>query len=107
AGSAKESKKPRKKSKSETSKREKASSNTTRLWTTSEFVKHKILDAIGDLYLLGSSVIGAFNGYKSGHALNNVLLRQLLADETAWEYVVFDEVSQVPITYLQPATVAG
>jgi UDP-3-O-[3-hydroxymyristoyl] N-acetylglucosamine deacetylase len=72
-----------------------------------EFVKHKILDAIGDLYLLGSSVIGAFNGYKSGHALNNVLLRQLLADETAWEYVVFDEVSQVPITYLQPATVTN
>jgi len=70
-----------------------------------EFVKHKILDAIGDLYLLGSSVIGAFNGYKSGHALNNILLRQLLVDETAWEYVVFDEESQVPITYLQPVSV--
>lgn len=69
-----------------------------------EFVKHKILDVIGDLYLLGSSVIGSFNGYKSGHALNNILLRQLLADETAWEYVKFEDLSQLPITYLQPMT---
>jgi len=70
-----------------------------------EFVKHKILDVIGDLYLLGSGVIGAFSGYKSGHALNNILLRQLLADETAWEYVDFEEMSQLPITYLQPVSV--
>lgn len=64
-----------------------------------EFVKHKILDAIGDLYLLGSSLIGAFSGYKSGHALNNQLLRHLLADETAWEYVTFDSSEHLPISY--------
>jgi UDP-3-O-[3-hydroxymyristoyl] N-acetylglucosamine deacetylase len=53
-----------------------------------EFVKHKILDAIGDLYLLGSSLIGAFSGHKAGHALNNKILRELLADESAWEEVI-------------------
>jgi UDP-3-O-[3-hydroxymyristoyl] N-acetylglucosamine deacetylase len=52
-----------------------------------EFVKHKVLDAVGDLYLLGSSLIGAFEGYRSGHALNNRLLRALIATEDAWEYV--------------------
>ena len=55
-----------------------------------EFVKHKILDAIGDLYLLGHSLIGEFSGHKSGHALNNKLLRALLADATTWEEVVFE-----------------
>ena len=66
-----------------------------------EFVRHKILDAIGDLYLLGSSLIGAFNGHKSGHALNNQLLRQLLANKAAWEYVTFE--SKVsPISYIRP-----
>ena len=55
-----------------------------------EFVKHKILDAIGDLYLLGHSLIGEFTGYKSGHALNNKLLRTLLEDTEAWEMVTFD-----------------
>ena len=70
-----------------------------------EFVKHKILDAIGDLYLLGSSVIGAFKGYKSGHEINNKLLRKLLATESAWEYVTFEAVAEVPITYLQPLTI--
>lgn len=55
-----------------------------------EFVKHKVLDAIGDLYLLGSGLIGAFEGYKSGHELNNQLLRKLIAHQDAWEYVVFD-----------------
>lgn len=69
-----------------------------------EFVKHKILDAIGDLYLLGSNLIGAFSGYKSGHALNNQLLRTLLANEAAWEYVVFDDPVQVPISFIQPVT---
>ena len=49
-----------------------------------EFVKHKVLDAIGDLYMLGHPLIGAFSGYKSGHALNNALLRELLADDQAW-----------------------
>lgn len=71
-----------------------------------EFVKHKILDAIGDLFLLGHSVIGAFHGHKSGHALNNVLLKTLLADEKAWEVVTFEDKEDVPvglITSLQPA----
>ena len=68
-----------------------------------EFVKHKILDAIGDLYLLGHSLIGAFSGYKSGHALNNKLLRTLLADKTAWEEVTFDDAAAAPILYLSPA----
>ena len=61
-----------------------------------EFVKHKVLDAIGDLYLLGHSLIGAFSGYKSGHALNNVLLRALLADEQAWEFVTFSRAEEAP-----------
>ncbi len=68
-----------------------------------EFVKHKILDAIGDLYLLGHSLIGAFHGHKSGHALNNTLLRQLLADGEAWEEVTFDDTRDVPISYVHPA----
>ncbi len=67
-----------------------------------EFVKHKILDAIGDLYLLGHSLIGAFKGYKSGHALNNHLLRTLMEDATAWEEVTFDDSSKAPILYMQP-----
>ncbi len=61
-----------------------------------EFVKHKILDAIGDLYLLGHPLIGAFSGYKSGHALNNALLRTLLADEQAWEFVTFNKTEEAP-----------
>ena len=69
-----------------------------------EFVKHKILDAIGDLYLLGRSLIGSFHGYKSGHALNNQLLLELLADESAWEEIVFEEEQGAPISYVQPAT---
>lgn len=67
-----------------------------------EFVKHKILDAIGDLYLLGHSLIGAFEGYKSGHGLNNKLLRTLLADRSAWEQVTFDDVEAAPIRFLRP-----
>ncbi len=61
-----------------------------------EFVKHKVLDAIGDLYLLGHPLIGAFSGYKSGHALNNALLRALLADEQAWEFVAFEKTEEAP-----------
>lgn len=61
-----------------------------------EFVKHKILDAVGDLYLVGHSLIGAFSGHKAGHALNNLLLRELLADKTAWEYVTFEDASHAP-----------
>jgi UDP-3-O-[3-hydroxymyristoyl] N-acetylglucosamine deacetylase len=61
-----------------------------------EFVKHKVLDAIGDLYMLGHPLIGAFSGFKSGHALNNALVRALLADETAWEWVTFDSAEDAP-----------
>jgi UDP-3-O-[3-hydroxymyristoyl] N-acetylglucosamine deacetylase len=68
-----------------------------------EFVKHKVLDAIGDLYLLGRSPIGAFVGFKSGHELNNQLLRTLLADQTAWEDVTFEDEAAAPISYVQPA----
>ncbi len=68
-----------------------------------EFVKHKILDAIGDLYLLGHGLIGAFSGYKSGHELNNLLLRELLDRPSAWEEVTFDDSQTVPISYARPA----
>jgi UDP-3-O-[3-hydroxymyristoyl] N-acetylglucosamine deacetylase len=61
-----------------------------------EFVKHKVLDAIGDLYLLGHPVIGAFVAHKSGHALNNLLLRRLLEEKDAWEYVSFDHPEDAP-----------
>jgi UDP-3-O-[3-hydroxymyristoyl] N-acetylglucosamine deacetylase len=71
-----------------------------------EFVRHKILDAIGDLYLLGHSLIGAFSGHKSGHALNNRLLKTLLADRQAWEEVTFDESDHLPINYLKPLAVS-
>ena len=68
-----------------------------------EFVKHKILDAIGDLYLLGNSLIGEFRGYKSGHALNNRLLRALMNETDAWEVVTFNENAEaVPISYARP-----
>lgn len=67
-----------------------------------EFVKHKVLDAVGDLYLLGHSLIGEFVGYKSGHGLNNCLLRELLQQEDAWEFVEFTEETS-PITYMRPA----
>ena len=67
-----------------------------------EFVKHKILDAIGDLYLLGHSLIGSFSGHKSGHALNNRLLRILLAEADSWELVTYTDTQPAPIPYLQP-----
>ena len=70
-----------------------------------EFVKHKILDAIGDLYLLGRSLIGAFTGYKSGHARNNPLLLTSLADSAAGEEHTSCVARQSPICYLQPAQV--
>ncbi len=72
-----------------------------------EFVRHKILDAIGDLYLLGHSLIGSFTGYKSGHALNNRLLRELLQQQSAWEEVVFEDVETAPISYVQPQEAVG
>ncbi|MTI15236.1 UDP-3-O-acyl-N-acetylglucosamine deacetylase [Sansalvadorimonas verongulae] len=70
-----------------------------------EFVKHKMLDAIGDLYLLGNSLIGEFIGEKSGHSTNNKLLRALIADESAWEVVTFDDASTAPISYARPTAV--
>ena len=68
-----------------------------------EFVKHKILDSIGDLYLLGHSLIGAFSAYKSGHGLNNSLLRALIAQPATWEEVTYDDAAKAPISYLAPA----
>ncbi len=65
----------------------------------SEFVTHKVLDAIGDLYLLGSSLIGAFEGYKSGHELNNRLLRELMVRQDAWEYTYFDTENYLPAVH--------
>lgn len=62
----------------------------------SEFVSHKVLDAIGDLYLLGSGLIGAFEGYKSGHELNNKLLRELMVRQDCWEYTYFDAENYQP-----------
>jgi UDP-3-O-[3-hydroxymyristoyl] N-acetylglucosamine deacetylase len=67
-----------------------------------EFVKHKILDAIGDLYLLGNSLIGEFKAHKSGHALNNKSLRELISQKDAWEMVTFDDESEAPINYIKP-----
>jgi UDP-3-O-[3-hydroxymyristoyl] N-acetylglucosamine deacetylase len=65
-----------------------------------EFVKHKVLDAIGDLYLLGYGLIGEFRAHKSGHALNNASLRALMAQEDAWEMVTFDDQERAPISYV-------
>ena len=65
-----------------------------------EFVKHKILDATGDLYLFGRTIIGEFSGFKSGHDLNNRLLRALLAEPDAWEEVLFESPEEVPIAYV-------
>ena len=70
---------------------------------SNEFVIHKILDAIGDIYLLGHSLIGEFSAHKSGHDLNNKLLRALLADELAWEEVTFSDPQKAPISYAAPA----
>jgi UDP-3-O-[3-hydroxymyristoyl] N-acetylglucosamine deacetylase len=70
-----------------------------------EFVKHKILDAIGDMQVLGHPLIGAYSAYKSGHALNNRLLRELLADPGASELVTFDDEARAPagLAELAPA----
>lgn len=71
-----------------------------------EFVKHKVLDAIGDLYLLGTSLIGEFRAHKSGHALNNASLRALIAQPDAWEMVSFEDGNQAPISYMAPVATA-
>ncbi len=68
-----------------------------------EFVRHKMLDAIGDLYLLGHGIIGEYQGYKSGHGLNNQLLRALLDQSDAWEIVTFDDEALAPISYIKAA----
>ncbi len=70
---------------------------------SNEFVIHKILDAIGDAYLLGHTLLGSLSAYKSGHDLNNKLLRTMLADDSAWEEVTFDDAGQAPISYATPA----
>ena len=67
-----------------------------------EIVKHKMLDAIGDLYLLGGNLIGEFSGYKSGHALNNQLLRKIIESEEAYEIVEFENLDNAPISYVRP-----
>ena len=71
-----------------------------------EFVKHKILDAVGDLYLLGKSLIGSFEGYKSGHDLNNKLLRKLIENQVAWEEVGYKTSEELPINYMDAYSTA-
>lgn len=74
--------------------------NEDGLRSKDEFVKHKVLDVIGDLYLSGFSIIGSFSGFKTGHALNNALLKSLLSNKKAWEMVTFEEKDEpVPIAY--------
>jgi len=68
-----------------------------------EFLIHKILDEIGDVYLLGHSLIGEYSGYKSGHDMNNRLLRALLADDSAYAEVTFKDSKKAPISYATPA----
>ena len=68
-------------------------------------VKHKMLDAVGDLYLLGHSLIGAFTGFKSGHTLNNRLLRELIRQQDAWEVITFEDDARTPKWLTRPAGV--
>jgi UDP-3-O-[3-hydroxymyristoyl] N-acetylglucosamine deacetylase len=72
-----------------------------------EFVKHKVLDAVGDLYLAGHPLLAAFSAHKSGHAMNNLLLRALLADASAWELVSFEDAARAPaaVVHLYPLAV--
>ncbi|HGN1706211.1 TPA: UDP-3-O-acyl-N-acetylglucosamine deacetylase [Providencia rettgeri] len=70
-----------------------------------EFVRHKMLDAIGDLFICGHNIIGAFTAFKSGHALNNKLLQAVLAKESAWELVTFEDEAQLPVAFKAPSTV--
>jgi UDP-3-O-[3-hydroxymyristoyl] N-acetylglucosamine deacetylase len=81
--------------------------NDDGLRLSDEFVKHKILDAIGDLYLLGHSLIGEFAGLKSGHAANNALLKRVLADADAWELVTFDDEDAAPIAFARRVAAGG
>ncbi|OAT34835.1 UDP-3-O-[3-hydroxymyristoyl] N-acetylglucosamine deacetylase [Proteus myxofaciens ATCC 19692] len=70
-----------------------------------EFVRHKMLDAIGDLFMCGYNIIGEFTAYKSGHALNNKLLQAVLAKESAWEFVTFEDEAEMPVAFKAPAMV--
>jgi UDP-3-O-[3-hydroxymyristoyl] N-acetylglucosamine deacetylase len=74
--------------------------NSEGLRSEDEFVKHKALDAIGDLNLLGCSLIGEFRAYKSGHTLNNAAVRALLAAPDAWEMVCFEQETDAPPCYI-------
>ena len=65
-----------------------------------EFVRHKILDAVGDLYLLGHQIIAKYDAFKSGHALNNQLLRNVKSDPSSYEIVTFDDIDSCPISYV-------
>jgi len=67
-----------------------------------EFLKHKVLDAVGDLYLGGHSIIGLLSAYKTGHGLNNKLLNAVLEQTDAWEYVTYDDDTSAPIQYISP-----
>ena len=71
-----------------------------------EFVKHKVLDAIGDLYLLGNSLLCEYRAHKSGHSLNNRVLRLLMEQKDAWEYVTFQDEQSAPITFSRAASAA-
>jgi len=77
--------------------------NTDGLRSGDEIAKHKILDAVGDLYMLGRPLIGSYVAHKSGHAINNRLLRKLLADQAAYEIVSFEDRATAPAAFLQPA----
>jgi UDP-3-O-[3-hydroxymyristoyl] N-acetylglucosamine deacetylase len=68
-----------------------------------EFVKHKILDAMGDLYLVGKPLLASYSAFRSGHAMNNKLLRELLAHPECWDVVTFEDVKQAPAGFAQPA----
>jgi UDP-3-O-[3-hydroxymyristoyl] N-acetylglucosamine deacetylase len=68
-----------------------------------EFVKHKILDAIGDLFVAGHPLLASYTAYKSGHALNNLLLRALMADASAWELVTFEDETEAPAGFAELA----
>ena len=70
-----------------------------------EFVRHKMLDAIGDLFMCGYNIIGEFTAFKSGHALNNKLLQAVLAKESAWEFVTFEDEAKMPVAFKAPSTV--
>jgi UDP-3-O-[3-hydroxymyristoyl] N-acetylglucosamine deacetylase len=79
--------------------------NADGLRSDDEFAKHKLLDAMGDLYVLGKPLIASYSAHKGGHALNNKLLRALLADQTACETVTFEDAAAAPAAFLQPSLV--